>query len=106
VSLTGRQVVAPSWIADTLSGGPDSRAAFAASRDAGRFPGGLYRNQCWRPDAGEDVVLCLGIHGQMIYVHRPTGMVAAKLSSWAVPDDAGKLRATVAAFDAVAAQLR
>lgn len=106
VSLTGEQVVAPAWIADTLAGGPDSRAAFAASRDAGRFPGGMYRNQCWRPDAGADVVLCLGIHGQMIYVHRPTGMVAAKLSSWALPDDTDRLGATFAAFGAVAAQLR
>jgi hypothetical protein len=52
-------VVPPSWIADTLAGGDDSRAAFAAGRDAGRFPGGMYPNKCWLPYPGDDVVLCL-----------------------------------------------
>lgn len=104
VSLTGEQVVPPTWIADTLAGGEDSRAAFAAGRDAGRFPGGMYRNKCWVPYPGDDVVLCLGIHGQMIYVNRPAGIVAAKLSSWALPEEDDKLKATIAAFDTVAAQ--
>jgi CubicO group peptidase (beta-lactamase class C family) len=106
VSLTGRQVVAPSWIADTLAGGEDSRAAFAAGRDTVRFPGGMYRNKCWLPYPGDDVVLCLGIHGQMIYVNRSAGVVAAKLSSWALPEEDDKLRATITAFDAIAAELR
>jgi CubicO group peptidase (beta-lactamase class C family) len=106
VSLTGHQVVPASWIADTLAGGDDSRAAFAAGRDATRFPGGMYRNKCWLPYPGDDVMLCLGIHGQMIYVNRPAGVVAAKLSSWALPEEADKLKATIAAFDAVAAEFR
>ncbi|KUI28192.1 hydrolase [Mycobacterium sp. IS-1496] len=106
VSLTGSQVVTPSWIADTLTGGADSRDAFAAGRDTARFPGGMYRNKCWLPYPGDDVVLCLGIHGQMIYVNRPAGVVAAKLSSWALPEEDDKLRATIAAFDAIAAEFR
>lgn len=105
VSLTGEQVMTPAWVADTLTGGPDSRAAFAGSRDARRFPGGMYRNNWWLPYPGADVALCLGIHGQMIYVHRPSGLVAAKLSSWALPEDDAALTATLAAFDAVAAHL-
>ena len=104
-SMTGEQVVAPSWIADTVDGGIDSRDAFAASPDDNRMPGGMYRNQCWFPHPGNNVLLCLGIHGQMIYVNRAAGLVAAKLSSWPLPQDAGKLFPTIAAFDEIAAQL-
>ncbi len=104
-SLTGEQVVSPSWIADTFDGGIDSRAAFAESPDDNRMPGGMYRNQCWFPYPGNNVLLCLGIHGQMIYVNRAAGLVAAKLSSWPLPQDATKLFPTIAAFDEIAAHL-
>jgi CubicO group peptidase (beta-lactamase class C family) len=104
-SLTGAHVVAPSWIADTFAGGIDSRAAFAASPGDNRMPGGMYRNQCWFPYPGDNVLLCLGIHGQMIYVNPAANLVAAKLSSWPLPQDAAKLFATIAAFDEIAASL-
>ena len=51
-SLTGEQVVPLSWIADTFAGDVDSRAAFAASTDDNRMPGGMYRNQFWFPYSG------------------------------------------------------
>jgi CubicO group peptidase (beta-lactamase class C family) len=105
VSLTGEQVVPTSWIADTLAGGDDSRAAFAASPDDNGMPGGMYRNKFWFPYPGDNVLLCIGIHGQMIYVNRAAGVVAAKLSSWPTPQDDTKLFPTIAAFDAIAAAL-
>jgi CubicO group peptidase (beta-lactamase class C family) len=105
VSLTGERVVSLSWIADTFKGGLDSRAAFAASPGDNRMPGGMYRNQCWFPHPGNNVLVCLGIHGQMIYVNRSANMVAAKLSSWPLPQDATKLFPTLAAFDEIAAHL-
>ncbi len=105
MSLTGEPVVSLSWIADTLAGGVDSRAAFAASPGDNRMPGGMYRNQVWFPYPGNNVLVCLGIHGQMIYVNRAAGMVAAKLSSWPLPQDATKLFPTIAAFDAIAAHV-
>jgi CubicO group peptidase (beta-lactamase class C family) len=104
-SLTGETVVSPAWIADTFVGGADSREAFAASPDDNRMPGGMYRNQCWFPHSGNNVLLCLGIHGQMIYVNRAANLVAAKLSSWPLPQDATKLFPTIAAFDEIAANL-
>ncbi len=104
-SMTGERVVSLSWIADTFKGGLDSRAAFAASPGDNRMPGGMYRNQCWFPYPGNNVLLCLGIHGQMIYVNRAANMVAAKLSSWPLPQDATKLFPTIAAFDEIAANL-
>ena len=104
-SLTGERVVSLAWIADTFAGGLDSRSAFAASPGDNRMPGGMYRNQCWFPHSGNNVLLCLGIHGQMIYVNRAADMVAAKLSSWPLPQDPTKLFPTIAAFDEIAASL-
>lgn len=101
-SLTGEQVVPAAWIEDTLTGGPDSRAAFAACPVDNGMPGGMYRNQFWIPYPGQDVLLCLGIHGQMIYINRPAQLVGVKLSSWPLPQDAWKYFATMAAFDAIA----
>lgn len=104
-SLTGAEVVPPAWMADTCAGGVDSRAAFAASPGDNRMPGGMYRNQCWFPYPGDNVLLCLGIHGQMIYLNRAAQLIAAKFSSWPLPQSAAMLFDTIAAFDAIAAQL-
>lgn len=104
VSLTGQQVVLPAWIADTLDGGPDSRQAFAASPDDTELPGGMYRNQVWIPYPGSNVVLCLGMCGQMIYVNRAAEMVAAKLSTQPDSHEPHMLD-TLRAFDAVAHEL-
>jgi CubicO group peptidase (beta-lactamase class C family) len=100
-SLNNHQVVPSAWIDDSFSGGPDSRQAFAASPNDNRMPGGMYRNQFWFPWPDRQVLLCLGIHGQMIYVDRATGLVAVKLSSWPTPQDPWKLFSTMAAFDAI-----
>jgi len=105
MSLSGHRVVPRAWIEDTLRGDPDSRAAFAASPTETLMPGGMYRNQFWLPYPDRDVLMCLGIHGQMLYVNMATGVVAVKLSSWPEPQHAWKLFATLRAFDAVSSQL-
>jgi CubicO group peptidase (beta-lactamase class C family) len=105
-SLTGQQVVPASWVHDTVTGAADSRDAFAAGPVDNGMPGGMYRNQFWIPYPSGAVLLCLGIHGQMIYINRPVRVVAAKLSSWPMPQDAWKLFSTLRAFDAVAAHLQ
>ncbi|MGV0161812.1 serine hydrolase domain-containing protein [Mycobacterium colombiense] len=104
VSLTGQQAVPAAWIADTLDGGPDSRQAFAASPDDNEMPGGMYRNQMWFPYPGNDVVLCQGMCGQMIYVNRRAGLVAAKVSTQLDSHEPHMLD-TLLAFDAVAREL-
>jgi CubicO group peptidase (beta-lactamase class C family) len=102
-SLTGQQVVPAAWVQDTAAGGSDSRAAFADGPVDAGLPGGMYRNQFWIPYPDTDILLCLGIHGQMIYINRPAQLVAVKLSSWPLPQDAWKFFATIRAFDAIAA---
>jgi CubicO group peptidase (beta-lactamase class C family) len=104
-SLSNDQVVPQAWIADSLTGGPDSREAFASSPDDTRMSGGMYRNQFWLPWPDRQVLLCLGIHGQMIYVNHATGLVAVKLSSWPTPQDSWKLFSTLAAFEAINAEV-
>ena len=104
-ALDGTQVIGPNWVEETLRGDVDSDAAFAGSKDGPWMPGGMYRNQMWFPSPRRDTLVCLGIHGQMVYVNRTAGVVAAKLSSWPDPQDPGKLFSTLAAFDAVATAL-
>ncbi|OBI30641.1 serine hydrolase domain-containing protein [Mycobacterium sp. E2238] len=105
VSLTGEQVVPTAWIADTLDGGPDSRQAFAASPDRDTdLPGGMYRNQMWFPYPGNNVVLSLGMCGQMIYINRAAEVVAAKVSTQPHSHEPHMLD-TLRAFDAVAGEL-
>jgi CubicO group peptidase (beta-lactamase class C family) len=104
-SMTNQQVVPAAWIEDSFAGGPDSREAFASSPDDTRMRGGMYRNQFWFPWPDRPVLLCLGIHGQMIYVDRATGLVGVKLSSWPTPQDSWKLFSTLAAFDAISAEV-
>lgn len=105
VSLTGEQVV-PAWfLEDTYRGDPDSREAFAASPSDTLMPGGMYRNQFWLPYPDRDVLVCLGIHGQMIYANPATGVVGAKLSSWPEPQHAWKLFSALRAFNAISNHL-
>lgn len=105
VSLTDQQVVPAAWIADTLRGGPDSRQAFADSPDDTKMPGGMYRNQVWFPYPGNDILLCQGMSGQMIYVNRTAEVVAAKFSTQAHLDGVHVMWDTLNAFDAAAREL-
>jgi CubicO group peptidase (beta-lactamase class C family) len=105
VSLTGEQVVPPWWVEDIFTGGPDSAAAFAAGPDDHGMPGGRYRSKFWFPVADGDVALCLGIHGQFVYLDRSTGMVGVKLSSWPTPLDEWKHVASVRMFAAISEHL-
>jgi CubicO group peptidase (beta-lactamase class C family) len=103
--VDGQQVVPSFWIDDSLRGGADSRAAFAASGEHLWAPGGMYRNQFWLPYPDRDALLCLGIHGQLVYAEPARRLVVAKLSSWPLPQEPTHLLATLAAIDALRAAL-
>lgn len=101
-NLVGQQVIPTWWVQDTFAGAEDSSEAFAQSGDTEFMAGGMYRNGFWFPGESRDVMLALGIHGQMIYINRATDVVGVKLSSWPTPQDAEKLFWTVRAFDVAA----
>jgi CubicO group peptidase (beta-lactamase class C family) len=97
-----RQVVPAAWLEDAWDRPDDVRAAFAASDNEAVLPGGWYRNQFWFvPTLRGDALLCLGIHGQMVYVNRATRLVGVKLSSWPAPQDTRSLVDTIRAFGAI-----
>jgi CubicO group peptidase (beta-lactamase class C family) len=100
------QVLPAGWLRSSWAVDADSRAAFIASPAEQSFPGGWYRNQFWfRPGEQGDVLLCLGIHGQLIHVSRRTRTVCVKLSTWPTAQDPRLMQETLRACDAVGAVL-
>jgi CubicO group peptidase (beta-lactamase class C family) len=101
-----RRVVPPQWLRQAWAVDADARAAFAASPAESAFPGGWYRNQFWfRPGDYGDVLLCLGIHGQMVHVSRRTRTVCVKFSTWPQAQNPVYLEDTLRAFDALGGAL-
>ena len=97
-----RRVVPPQWLRRAWAVDADARGVFAASPAEWAFPGGWYRHQFWfRPGAYGDVLLGLGIYGQMLYVSRRTGTVCVKFSTWPDAQNPAYLEDTLRAFDAV-----
>lgn len=99
--VAGEQVVPTWWLGDTYAGGPDSREVFAASPNSDWFDGGMYRNQFWVPYPDRRALLCLGIHGQRVYVEQERRLVVVKLSSWPQPQNLDYFLDTLAAVDAI-----
>ena len=97
-----RRVVPPAWLRRAWAVDADARSVFAASPAEWAFPGGWYRHQFWfRPGGYGDVLLGLGIHGQMLHVSRRTGTVCVKFSTWPDAQNPAYLEDTLRAFDAV-----
>ncbi|ALE04746.1 hypothetical protein AL755_03395 (plasmid) [Arthrobacter sp. ERGS1:01] len=101
VSPAGRRILAPEWVEDIFNGGPDSTEAFAAGDHAEEMPGGSYRSQFWFLSENRNVAYCLGIHGQMVYINRSSGVVGVKFSSTALPVDPFEGPAAAAMFEAI-----
>ena len=93
------------WLAATRAPEPGVREAFAATDHEFVLPGGWYRNQFWViPGPGGPVLVCLGIHGQLVYADRAARTVVVKLSSWPEPQHTAYLLDTLRACAALAAQ--
>jgi CubicO group peptidase (beta-lactamase class C family) len=105
----GKAVVPEAWLADTLAPEPGVREAFARTDNEYVLPGGWYRNQFWviPGPAGSrvPVLVCLGIHGQLVYADRATRTVVVKMSSWPDAQNAAYLLDTLRACAATAARL-
>jgi CubicO group peptidase (beta-lactamase class C family) len=98
----GTQVIPPLWLRRAWAVDAEARHAFLASPAEASFPGGWYRSQFWfRPGAYGDVLLGLGIHGQMLHVCRRTRTVCVKFSSWPDAQHPAHLQDTLRAFDAI-----
>jgi CubicO group peptidase (beta-lactamase class C family) len=106
VTLPGgevRQVVPSRFLRHAWA---DIRSAFLGSPAELAFPGGWYRSQFWfRVGPFGDVLLGLGIHGQLVYVSRRTDTICVKLSSWPDAQNPTFLLDTLRACDAVSGAL-
>jgi hypothetical protein len=102
----GYPVIPAAWLAATRDPGPGVREAFAATDNELVLPGGWYRNQFWViPGPGGPVLVCLGIHGQLVYADRATRTVVVKMSSWPDAQHTAYLLDTLRACAALAAHL-
>jgi CubicO group peptidase (beta-lactamase class C family) len=100
--VAGDEVVPTDWLLDSWQPPADVREAFAATENEAVLPGGWYRNQFWFvPNHHGTALVCLGIHGQMVYVDRESGTVGVKLSSWPTPQNTAYLVDTLRAFGAI-----
>jgi CubicO group peptidase (beta-lactamase class C family) len=101
VSLGGQRILGSAWVEDIFAGGQDSAEAFAAAKESAEMPGGKYKSQFWFLSEDWDTAYSLGIHGQMVYINRRSGMVGVKFSSTALPVDPVAGPAAAAMFKAI-----
>ena len=85
VAEGGAGIVSGEFIDDLTHQGSHER--WAIGDFAEMFPHGAYRSFWYQPRTDPDVVLAMGIHGQMIYVDRARHVVVVIMSSWEFPDD-------------------
>ena len=104
--VRGCPVVPAAWLAATRVPEPGVREAFAVTDNEFVLPAAGTGNQFWvLPGPGGPVLVCLGIHGQLVYADRATRTVVVKLSSWPDPQHTGYLLDTLRACAALAAHL-
>jgi CubicO group peptidase (beta-lactamase class C family) len=104
--IDGRQVIPAEWLADAFDPAASLREAFAHTENEAMLPDGWYRNQFWfyRNETGP-ILLCLGIHGQLVFLDRASHTVIVKLSSWPDAQNPDYLANTLRACSAIAAKL-
>jgi len=104
--VDGEEVVPASWLADARNPPPAVRQAFANTDNEQVLTGGWYRSKFWFvPGPAGDALVCLGIHGQMVYVNQTTRTVCVKFSSWPDAQNPSYLIDTLRAFGAIGTRL-
>jgi CubicO group peptidase (beta-lactamase class C family) len=101
-TANGERVLSAAWVEDIFTGAADSAEVFAASASGRSYPGGMYRSQFWTPSTDRNVVIGIGIHGQMLYIDRATQTVGVKFSSDPEPVSLAAQHGTLAMFEAIA----
>jgi len=80
--LSGRQLVPAGWLERLRNRDGDLIRAYASAPESDRaHPDAFYHDNWWIHDAERGVYSGLGINGQTLLVHHPSGTVIVKLSS-------------------------
>ncbi len=96
-----RRIVSERWIDDMKTAGDPE--AWANGDFGYMLPGGRYRNKWYQFGAPSRAVLCIGIHGQFLFIDPERDVVIVKLSSHAHPLDDKVDLAALNVFTQVAA---
>ena len=99
----GEQIIPTSWIEDTIIGDAGYKQRFADSEHGPMMPSGHYKNKMWVVD--ENILLCIGIHGQFICVNKETNSVIVRFSSQPEPLDLVMFANTLEAIQTVSSQI-
>ncbi len=108
--VAGRRVLPEAWIARVGASQPALVDAFGDGLEHKSVltPTTHYHDQWWVLDADRGIYTGLGIHGQLLLVHRPADAVIVKLSTHPAPLDEAKhelqLAGAIAIGDALAAE--
>ena len=94
------RVVSEDWIVKTLAGTDKARQNFEVTEYTPLIPGGHYMNQFWA-SSNSEILACVGIHGQGIYMNMANKTIAVKFSSHPDPDDGPLFIETFTALDAL-----
>ena len=97
------QIVPASWISDTIAGDSGYKQRFAASEHGPMMPDGHYKNKMWVVD--ENIMLCIGIHGQFICINKATNSVIVRFSSQPEPLDLIMFANTLAGIQSVSSKI-
>ena len=97
------QIVPASWISDTIAGDSGYKQRFAASEHGPMMPDGHYKNKMWVVD--ENIMLCIGIHGQFICINKATNSVIVRFSSQPEPLDLMMFANTLAGIQSVSSKI-
>lgn len=100
-AVNGRQVLPAGWVEDMLTQGDPE--AWKPNGDP-LITEGRYRSQWYQFGAPEGAFCAIGIHGQWLYVDRPSGTVIVKQSSQPNPLDEDLKARNLAFYRAVAAR--
>ena len=85
-AYNGHQVIPESWVQSTMNGSDHLRQLFADSDYSEVISGGHYSNQTWaHQEMG--ILMCIGIHGQVIVANQNSGAVVVVLSTHEAPAD-------------------
>ena len=97
----GRQIVPAEWISDTFTANP---SLFGEPYND-YLENGAYRNQFWIRDVCRQVIMAIGVFGQLIYVDMDNDLVVTRLASWPEFVSLERKLDDLAAIDAITDQL-
>ena len=99
----GEQIVPASWISDTIAGDSGYKQRFAESEHGPMMPDGHYKNKMWVVD--ENIMMCIGIHGQFICINKATNSVIVRFSSQPEPLNLMMFANTLAGIQSVSSKI-